>query len=130
MATKISPDNRAQLVLAALKQEGVAVDTVLGGFTQAQIAEKLQDVATAMDSFNAADAAMVEARNKRDAALNTLNDVNIRVVDGIKATYGQDSSVYEASGYTRKGERATGLTRKGVTPAAAKGGKGSAAPAV
>jgi len=68
------------------------------------------------------EAQMLQAVSERENADEAFNKKAQQVVNGILADpeEGDDSSIYEAFGYTRRSERKSGLTRKG--------GKGGAPP--
>ena len=92
-----------------------------GGMTLAQYKAKVQpsfDARTTIDGLNAQ---LTAAMDKRDDADKVTTDTNSKVVKGVVGdpNYGDDSNLYEAMGYIRKSERASGLSR-GNKAAAAK----------
>ena len=69
------------------------------------------------------DAQMTAALDERDTADITTADANQKVVKGVigDPNFGDNSDLYDAMGYVRKSDRASGLTKKGkATPAAKK----------
>lgn len=85
-----------------LPQFQAAVADSLG--TRTQIGQLQQQLTAAMDQ-------------RDDADRVSLEKIQL-VVNGVLAdpTEGPNSSLYEGMGYTRKSERASGLTRKKSTP--------------
>jgi hypothetical protein len=94
-----------------------------GGMTLAQYKTKVQpsfDARTTIDGLNAQ---LTAATDNRDNADAVTSDANQKVVNGVKGdpNYGDDSNLYDAMGYVRKSERASGLSKKSnAAPAAAK----------
>jgi hypothetical protein len=91
-----------------------------GGMTLAQYQAKVKpsfDARTTIDGLNAQ---LTAALDTRDDADKVTADANQKVIKGVVGdpNYGDDSNLYEAMGYIRKSERASGLTKK--TKAAAK----------
>lgn len=91
-----------------------------GGMTLAQYQAKVKpsfDARTQIDNLNAQ---LTAALDTRDDADKVTADANQKVIKGVVGdpNYGDDSNLYEAMGYIRKSERASGLTKK--TKAAAK----------
>jgi hypothetical protein len=85
-----------------------------GGMTLAQYKAKVQpsfDARTAIDGLNAQ---LTAAMDTRDDADGVTSDTNQKVIKGVVGdpNYGDDSNLYEAMGYVRKSERASGLTKK------------------
>jgi len=85
-----------------------------GGMTLAQYKAKVQpsfDARTQIDNLNAQLTAALDTRDDADAV---TTDTNQKVINGVKGdpNYGDDSNLYEAMGYVRKSERASGLTKK------------------
>jgi hypothetical protein len=64
---------------------------------------------------------LTAAKDTRDDANGVTSDTNQKVVKGVVGdpNYGDDSNLYEAMGYVRKSERASGLTKKSSTAQAA-----------
>src|ERR1700679_4261309 len=85
-----------------------------GGMTLAQYKTKVQpsfDARTAIDGLNAQ---LTAAQDTRDNADGVTSDANQKVIKGVVGdpNFGDDSNLYEAMGYVRKSERASGLTKK------------------
>ena len=89
-----------------------------GGMTLAQCEAA---VAPSLDSrrrIQELENQLAEAKADRDQSDEVSLKKAKQVVSGVLADpeYGPDSALYEASGYTRKSERKTGLTRKRKDP--------------
>lgn len=105
-------EEKMQMVLNALKT--LAPDKTFGGSTVAtfetQVNKSLAPRARLIQ---------IEDEKKQQQALResedriTMKQVQL-IVNGVLADseYGDDSALYEAMGYVRKSERASGLTRK------------------
>ena len=111
--------NRADTILGAWKKS--AATKSFGELTVVQFEAIRTAAATADAEVTAAEAALTEARNAYAAAVDALNTASNDVINGVrgdKSVGGVDGSLYEAMGYVRKSERATGLTRKKSATAA------------
>ena len=91
-----------------------------GGMTLTQYKARVQpsfDARTLVDSLNAQ---MTDALDTRDNSDKVTMDANAKVVKGVVGdpNFGDDSNLYEAMGYIRKSERASGLSRKSATATA------------
>jgi hypothetical protein len=91
-----------------------------GGMTLAQYQAKVKpsfDARTTIDGLNAQ---LTAALDTRDDADKVTADANQKVIKGVVGdpNYGDDSNLYEAMGYIRKSERASGLTKKAKAAAA------------
>jgi hypothetical protein len=75
------------------------------------------DARTQIDNLNAQ---LTAALDTRDDADKVTADANQKVIKGVVGdpNYGDDSNLYEAMGYIRKSERASGLTKKSKAAAA------------
>ena len=71
---------------------------------------------TSLDTYNQHLAALDDEQNTIDAAEEDLRDWNRRMLSAAEATYGPDSSEYEAAGGTRKSERKKSPKPSGPTP--------------
>jgi len=85
-----------------------------GGMTLAQFTAKVQpsiDARATIDTLN--NQLTSAADNRDDADIESMKQVTF-VVNGVKSDpdLGEDSDVYEAMGYVRKSERASGKTNK------------------
>jgi len=85
-----------------------------GGMTLAQFKAKVQpsfDARTQLDTIEAQKTAALDTRDDADAVTSNTNQM---VINGVKGdpNFGDDSNLYEAMGYVRKSERASGLTKK------------------
>ena len=93
------------------------------GMTLVQFTAKVQPSLDARDAIDTLDNQLIAAADQRDIAdIESMTQVNF-VVNAVKGdpTEGEDGELYEAMGYVRKSERATGKTNKTKPqPAAAK----------
>ena len=92
-----------------------------GGMTLAQFKAKVQpsfDARTQLDTIEAQKTAALDTRDDADAVTSNTNQM---VINGVKGdpNFGDDSNLYEAMGYVRKSERASGLTKKSKAAQAA-----------
>jgi hypothetical protein len=103
--------------------ETLAPTKSFGGMTLAQFKALADPAFTARQHIADLESQMTQAINDRDAADAAALGQAQLVVAGVLAdpTEGKNSSVYEAMGYVRQGERRSGLTR-------AKKGTGSSKP--
>jgi len=94
-----------------------------GGMTLAQYKAKVQpsfDARTQLDAIEAQKTAALDTRDDADDVTSNTNQMVIKGVVG-DPNFGDDSNLYEAMGYVRKSERASGLTKKSkAAPSAAK----------
>jgi hypothetical protein len=94
-----------------------------GGMTLAQYKTKVQpsfDARTAIDGLNTQLTAATDNRDNADKVTLQTSQLVVNAVKG-DPNYGDDSNLYEAMGYVRKSERASGLTKKSnVAQSAAK----------
>jgi len=95
--------------------ETLAPGKTFAGMTLDQFKTALAPSFATRETIGQLDDQLTHAINQRDAADEVALVKLQAVVAGVLAdpTEGPDSSVYEAMGYTRKSERATGLTKKG-----------------
>jgi hypothetical protein len=93
----------------------LAPEKSFGGMTLAQFEAVAAPSLAARRRIEELDAQRDEAAAERDTADDTFDDKAKLVVAGVRAdpTEGDDSALYKAFGYTRAGERKSGLTRKG-----------------
>jgi hypothetical protein len=93
----------------------LAPNKSFGGMTLAQLEAVAALSLQARRKIDELDAQRDEAAAERDAADDAFDDKAKLVVAGVRAdpTEGDDSALYKALGYTRAGERKSGLTRKG-----------------
>ena len=89
-----------------------------GGMTLPQFQAAVADSLGTRTQIEQLQQQLTAALDQRDDADRTSLEKIQLVVNGILAdpTEGPNSSLYEAMGYTRKSERASGLTRKKKTP--------------
>ena len=83
------------------------------GLTLDQFKAKMQPSLDARATIAALENQMIAAQDQRDAADDAALATILQVVSGVKAdaTEGDNSELYEAMGYVRKSERASGLSR-------------------
>ena len=98
-------------------EEG-APSVTFGGSKQADFKTEITAAATAEQELTDLLALADMKRTEIDDKYAALNETSILVVNGVKGdlAYGEDSALYGAMGFVRKSERASGLTRKKVTP--------------
>ena len=96
----------------------LAPDKSFGGMTLAQCEAACAPSSTSRARIAELEDRLRQAQAERDAADAVTASKLQLVINGILAdpTEGSDSALYEASGYTRKSERKTGLTRKRKEP--------------
>lgn len=102
--------------------EAEAPDKTFGGMTLPQFKAEIGPSFTARQNLRDIDAQRDRETNARDDAdENSLSKADL-VVAGVVGdpTFGPDSTLYEAMGYTRKSERKSGLTRKKESPSTPK----------
>jgi len=92
-----------------------------GGMTLAQYKTKVQpsfDTRTQLDTLDAQVTAATDTRDNADGVTLRTNQLVVNAVKG-DPNYGDDSELYDAMGYTRRSERASGLTRAKAAPPSA-----------
>lgn len=72
----------------------------------------ITDFGGKLENYNQQIAALDDLQNNLESDEDTLRDLNKRMLSAVEATYGPDSSEYEAAGGTRASERKR-PTRKG-----------------
>lgn len=109
-------EERIQRVINAWRD--LATTELFGGMTLAQFEAKVQPSFAARKEVAQIENQLSQAINKREDADEVSMDTVQLMVNGVvgNPTYGPDSPLYEALGYTRTSERKTGLTRKKKTP--------------
>jgi hypothetical protein len=117
--TTKSVTTRADKLIGAWKQFAAA--KTINGHTVAAYETLAKATRDADAALTAAEAAVTAARNTLAASVAALNTASNEVVEGVrgdKTLGGRNGSLYEAMGYVRKDEQASGLTRKkAVVPA-------------
>ena len=84
------------------------------GMTLAQFTAKVQPSLDARNTIDTLENQKIAASDQRDQAdIESMKQVNF-VVNAVKGdpAEGEDGELYEAMGYIRKSERASGLTKK------------------
>ena len=90
--------------IAAVKS--IDPDFDLGnGLIAADYQQAITDVKDAMDSYNTLLSTVDEKLNKLKAQEKILDNWNERILVGVAAKFGKDSSEYEQAGGVRKSER-------------------------
>ena len=99
--------------------ETLAPDASFGGMTLTQFKAAVKPSFDERNNIDTLNNQLTAAMDNRDDADVVTLDASQKVVKGVVGdpNYGDDSHLYEAMGYVRKSERATGLARK--KPAAA-----------
>jgi hypothetical protein len=89
-----------------------------GGMTLEQFKTAIQPSLDARAEIKTLDKKMIEQIDLRDKADVVSMAAQAKVVKGVVGDpdEGDDGELYEAMGYVRKSERASGLTRKKQTP--------------
>lgn len=93
--------------------QDLAPDTSFGGMTLAEFKAKVQPSFDARTAVGTAEVQLVDALARRQTAdAETLRLVQL-VVNSVKGdpAFGDNSALYEAAGYIRRGERKSGLRR-------------------
>ena len=95
------------------------------GMTLAQCTAKIQPSLDARATIGKLEDQMTAALVERDTADVESVKIILLVVNAVKGdvTEGEDGELYEAMGYVRKSERASGLTKKKNNPSAATAAK-------
>jgi hypothetical protein len=116
-----NPKDNGEKIAAVLKAwKDLRPTKTFAGMTLAQFTTKVQPSLDARDAIDTLDNQLIAAADQRDTAdVESMKQINF-VVNAVKGdpTEGEDGELYEAMGYVRKSERATGKTNK--TKAAAK----------
>ena len=117
-APKIIEDATHQIINA---WQTLAPNASFAGLTLAQYQAKVQPSFDARAKIVALEDQLTSAQDARDNADAVTGDTNQKVVNGVKGdpNFGDDSDLYDAMGYVRKSDRASGLSRKGSTAQAA-----------
>lgn len=85
----------------------------LGGeLNQASYQNAINDVKTALDAYNTILSTADEKLNTLNEKEKHLGDMNERVLVGVAAMYGKNSSQYEQAGGVRKSERKRPVRQK------------------
>ena len=92
----------------------LAPAAVFGGMTLAQYKTTVKPSFDARATLANLDAQMTAALDERDNADTATADANQKVVKGVVGdpAFGDNSDLYDAMGYVRKSDRASGLTKK------------------
>ncbi|HEY2329598.1 MAG TPA: hypothetical protein VGI63_07265 [Verrucomicrobiae bacterium] len=92
-----------------------------GGMTLDQYKAKVKPSLDTRGLIDTLNAQLTSATDQRDNADVVTSDTNQKVVKGVvgDASYGDDSDLYDAMGYVRKSERASGLSRSKAAAAKA-----------
>ena len=75
------------------------------GLTLAAYSARISDFSAQLDAYNQMVSSMDEAQNQVDAAEESLNEQNNRMLSAVKAHYGPDSNQYEQAGGKRLRDR-------------------------
>jgi hypothetical protein len=110
-----NPKDNGEKLAAVLKAwKDLRPAKSFAGMTLAQFTTKIQPSLDARDLIDTLDNQLIAAADERDIAdVESMKQVNF-VVNAVKGdpTEGEDGELYEAMGYVRKSERATGKTNK------------------
>ena len=119
---RIKKSNSFIIEMAAKRSAGLeSIDPALdlgNGLTLAAYKAALGDAQAKMSAYNTLLSDVDNAGNAFHAAEKNLRDLNDRVLAGVAARYGRDSSAYEQAGGTRKSERKRPVRKQKVPLAA------------
>jgi hypothetical protein len=96
--------DKAQARAASIKSIDKSLD-LGGGLAAAAFDAAVEDARTKLADYNQALAVSDEKLNLYNAAEATLKDLSERILAGVAARYGKNSSQYEQAGGVRKSER-------------------------
>jgi len=94
---------QAQTILGAWNQ--ISTTLAFGTLNAAALTADITAATTLEAQITTLEAQLTDKRNQRDALYAAMWDKVKRVRNGVKATYGDDSSQYEMVGGTRLSER-------------------------
>ena len=111
-------DNEEKLNAILNAWKTLAADKAFAGMTAAQFETAIAPSFTARQQLDGVEDQRTHLINSRNDADDACLAKVAAVVAGVLAdpTFGPDSSLYEAMGYTRKSERKSGLHRGGEKP--------------
>jgi hypothetical protein len=119
-----NPKDNGDKIAAVLKAwKDLRPDKSFAGMTLVQFTAKVQPSLDARDAIDTLDNQLIAATDQRDTADVVSMKQVLLVVNAVKGdpAEGEDGELYEAMGYVRKSERATGKTNKAkAAPATAK----------
>jgi hypothetical protein len=98
----------------------IAPNATFAGMTLAQFKTKVQptfDTRAQIDGLNAQLTAAIDHRDTADVATNAAVQLVVSAVKG-DPNYSDDSDLYDAMGYVRRSDRASGLSRSKTPPPA------------
>lgn len=102
---------RAIRRMAAL--QSIDPDFDLGnGLTRAAYQAKIEKTKTSLDAYNTSLSVADENRNTLDVDEEELDDMSERMLVGVAAKHGKDSSEYEQAGGTRKSDKKKPVAKK------------------
>lgn len=96
--------DNAQTRAAGIKGIDATLD-LGGGLTMAAFNTAIGNARTALDEYNQALSVVDDKLNAFVTAETTLRDISERILAGVAARYGKNSSQYEQAGGVRKSER-------------------------
>ena len=110
-----NPKQNGEKLAAVLKAwKDLRPTKSFAGMTLAQFTAKVQPSLDARSAIDTLDNQLIAAADQRDTAdVESMKQVNF-VVNAVKGdpAEGEDGELYEAMGYVRKSERASGKTNK------------------
>jgi hypothetical protein len=111
---KSPKDNEEKLDQILNAWKTLAADKSFGGMTAEQFETAIAPSKTSRARIDDLNNQITHAINEREAADEVSLAKGAMVVAGVVGdpNFGDDSSLYETMGYTRKSERKSGLTRK------------------
>lgn len=94
--------------------EGASAVTEFRNTTKAAFDAKIAEALAADAAVEALEAQLTIARDNRDDVWAQTDDMCVDIREGVAGhkDYGSDSPLYDSMGFTRKSEKASGLTHK------------------
>jgi hypothetical protein len=111
MPNSLTPSERAKKILAAWTE--LASDAKFAGMTREEFAAAVQPSTDTRKEVTKTELKLKADKSAVEDADNATNIVNHSVVNAIKGdtNFGENSELYEACGYVRTADRASGLHR-------------------
>ncbi len=109
---------RAREINDGWKQDATAKTVKFMNIAQADFEADIADCEAEDAAIAEDEAKLRDRKDRRDDKYKNLNSLSVKVRNGVEgnADYGDDSPLYGAMGFKRKSERASGLTRRKISP--------------
>lgn len=121
---RVKKQSSLKLELATTRAAGLeSIDPTLdlgNGLTLVAYRAKIQDTTTKLSAYNTKLSEADDAQNAFLMAEGSMSDTSERMLAGVAAKYGRDSTEYEMAGGTKKSERRRPGARTTPPKAAAK----------